>query len=340
VEAKKMVERDDDGGRGGSEDGARCQCNTWFGKRALTRRRFVKTSAAVGAAVAGIPPYNLTDIADLILSEEGELMLYPAIDEYDLELVHDPFRKHIIGVHLWGCNWNCRWCPIKFSNLKETSPRAISIDQLTDLLLDFSNDTETMLAIAGGEPLIQREEVLKLIDSLKTRTDYTVMLVTNGSLIDEDFITKANDVELDRVNISFRHLDDEWHKWYTGHSNQRTIDALKLASNQFEGLTAVSLIPFSCIDTATFKDICEFLYGINPDFGIKIFCPRHEREECEERFHELEGIALQYFKRVDRRASFSTQLKFIRYQIEEENGRIQLVKSWESKREKVAEGNG
>jgi len=41
----------------------------------VTRRKFVKTTAAFGAAVAGIPPFNLTDIADIVLKDDGELIM-------------------------------------------------------------------------------------------------------------------------------------------------------------------------------------------------------------------------------------------------------------------------
>ena len=330
---------DDDKGKGECE-GA---CKNGYGKQnnniKVTRRRFIKTTAALGAAVAGIP-YNLTDITDIFLKEDGKLIMYPYIHEYNLELVHEPFKKHFISVHLWGCNWNCRWCPL---NLKKAIPIAVSINQITDLLLNFDEDATTMLAISGGEPLLQQEEVLKLIDSLKMETNYSLMLVTNGSLMEENFIEKANTLGLDRINISFRHRDDEWHKWYTrGHSNQNTINALKLVSEKFEGLTAVSLIPFSCIDVATFKDICEFLHDINPDFAIKIFCPRphREREKCEKIRHELEEIALSYFKRVDRSFSLSKQFKRIEYKIVEDGGGLNLVKNdeWEGKKEVMTRG--
>jgi len=168
----------------------------------ISRRAFIKTTTAFGAAVAGIP-YNLTDITD-ILKEDGELMMYPVVYEfkYEFESIWKlPFERFIC-IETWGCNWNCRWCPIKFSSLKKVNPISIEIDEITDLLLNFNGDTsETAVVIAGGEPLLQKEEVLNLIDSLKTETKYTVILATNGSLVEEDFIDRANDLGLDRFMI-------------------------------------------------------------------------------------------------------------------------------------------
>ena len=129
----------------------------------VTRRKFVKTTAAFGAAVAGIP-YNLTDITD-IFKEDGELMMYPVIYEfkYDYESNYEsrcklPFERFIC-IKTWGCNWNCRRCSVKETPaLKDAMPMRISINQITDILLNFGGDTaSTTLVISGGEPLIQKE---------------------------------------------------------------------------------------------------------------------------------------------------------------------------------------
>ena len=299
----------------------------------VSRRRFIKTSAAFGAAVAGIP-YNLTDITD-IFKEDGELVIHPLICEFKFEFAnkHKPRFKRMIGIEPWGCNWNCRWCRTKFYPRTGMIPIRISIDQIMDLLLKLDGDRETMLAIGGeGEPLLQKEEMLKLIDSLKTNTNYTVVLLTNGSLIKENFIDEANDLSLDGIMIYFPYLDDERHRWYTGHSNENTIKTLELVTKKFKGLAVVSMILFSDMDMTTFENTCSFLHDINPNFIIRIACPHspyHENKECVKkgRRHKAEEIALRYFRHMDRTADFSKQFKNIRYQIEEdESGRLNLVK--------------
>ena len=314
----------------------------------VTRRAFVKTTAAFGAAVAGIPPYNLTNIGDIFLKEDGELMIYPVIYEFEYEfesIWKIPFERSIC-IETWGCNWNCRWCPIKFSSLKKANPILIEIDKITDLLLNFYGATsKTVVVIAGGDPLLQKEEVLKLIDSLKTETEYAVILATNGSLIEEDFIEEANDLGLDRFMIYFFSLDDKRHRWYTGYSNEDTINALKLVTERFEGITAVNIPLFKFIDMVTFENTCKFLHEINPNFVIRIFCPlhsKHEHEECWKKGrYKAEEIVLRYFNQMDQIIYFSKQIKNIRYQIEEdEKGRLKLVKSWESKKEKEAKKYG
>ncbi|RZN15310.1 MAG: radical SAM protein [Methanosarcinales archaeon] len=270
------------------------------------------------------------------------MIIYPIIYELKHKLVRKlPFER-IIYIEPWGCNWDCRWCLRKFAIFKDMVPIRLSTDQITNLLLKLDGGRETMVAIGGeGEPLLQKEEVLKLIESLKTETNYTVMLVTNGSLIEEDFIDKVNDLGLDGITTWFYNLDDEWYRWYTGHSNKDTIKALELVTKKFKGLAAVSIVLFPDIDMVTFEKMCKFLHDINPNFLIKICCPIHnkyEYKEChEKRRYKFEKIALHYFRRMDRGLYFSEQTKNAKYLIEkDESGHMKLLKSWEQERTKEA----
>ncbi len=140
----------------------------------MTRREFIKASAAFGAAAAGVP-YNLTDITNVFLNEDGELIMYPVIDEFKFEFAETyiwrPPFKRMIYIKPWGCNWNCRSCPTNFLSQRDMMSISISTDRIMDLLLSLSDGIETMLAITGGEPLLQKEEILKLIKSVKSKTN-------------------------------------------------------------------------------------------------------------------------------------------------------------------------
>ncbi len=305
----------------------------------VSRRAFIKTTAALGAAVAGGGiPYNLTDIKDMFLEDDEELMMYPVIYDLKYESVGEKiFKEHFIFVKLWGCNWNCRWCPVKSTIFKDTVPILRSVDQITDLLLNFDADTTStaiVIAGSGGEPLLQKEGVLKLIESLKAKANYPIFLMTNGSLIEENFINKANSLCLDGIMLFFYGLDDKWHRWYTGHSNETTIKALKMITERFEGQIVVGINLFPEIDMVTFENMCKFLHGINPNFVIRIICPigypdKQKHEECHERRrYEAEEIAMRYFTRIDRSIYFSKQTKNTRYLLEEnERGRMNAIRS-------------
>ena len=306
----------------------------------ITRRGFIKTSAAFGAAFAGIPAYNLTNVDGVFLKKDEELMIYPVISEIKYELVRRSSFKRIICIKPWGCNWNCRWCPMKIAPYTDMRPVLIPIDQIICLLPDLRVDTSSsLITISGGEPLLQKVEVLKLISSLKTK-NYTVMLFTNGCLIEEGFIDRANEVGLDQMNISFYAMDDKLHRRYTGYSNKDTINALKLVTESFDGLTTVSIVLFNYVNIKTLDRVFAFLQKINPDFIIRIACPIHTyvHEKCNKEMRpKAEELASRYFSRIIKHEYFSKKIILERYQIEKaETGYLKLAKSWEHERKKEA----
>ena len=305
----------------------------------VSRRRFIKTTAAFGAAVAGIPTAKpFESLIEEVLMSPSSLKIYPYLHNY----IDKGFQKP--HINLWGCNWDCRLCINKFLPYKDVMGMDITIDEIMDLLseMDLEEDKNTMFIIGGGEPLLQKSGVLEVIKCLKRETDYIINLLTNGSLVDANLIDKLNSQDLDRISVSVYNLDNEWHKWYTcRHTNKATINALKLISEKFKGLTVVSTVLFPEIDMESFENMCKFLYEMNPDFVIKIHCPHgsDDFKQCYyKRFFEAKKIALLYFERVAPNLNEQLPIKQIRYKIKrDESGSLDLLKTYEWKREKPKE---
>ncbi len=264
----------------------------------MTRREFIKCAAAFSATAAGIPPFNLS-LTDTVERRSGELVVYPFLYRF----VNKSFQ--IINIKLWGCNWNCRWCTNKFAPLRNATPTILTINEITALVesAHLKMHLPTLLLVSGGEPLHQRIGALELIEWMKRNTDFVVGLETNGSLLDDEFIERANRLKLDRIDIAFRHIDDGWHRWYTGgHSNRRVVNALRLATETFDGLIGVPIILFPEITERIFEKICKLLYQINSDFIIKMMYPIKEPHtdvnHYLRRVARMGKIASQYFYRI------------------------------------------
>ncbi len=61
------------------------------------------------------------------------------------------------------------------------------------------------------------------------------------------------------------------------------------------------------------------------------------RENCmKSKRHEAEDIVLRYFSRMDRNSYFSEQIKYTKYQLEWEGGRVVKSREW-SRTKKVGE---
>lgn len=80
-----------------------------------------------------------------------------------------------VFVRLTGCNLRCRWCDTIYSYDQGSD---MSVDDVLDGIAGFECP---LVEITGGEPMVQRDEVLLLMDRLLDR-GYSVLLETNGSL--------------------------------------------------------------------------------------------------------------------------------------------------------------
>ncbi len=130
-----------------------------------------------------------------------------------------PYSRSALWVH--GCCFSCEGCLAKEMNVgpyKEYSP-----DELSEFFLKVA-DTEG-ITISGGEPFLQAEELTKMLDCIKAKRDYGVIIYT-GFLNDE--LEKKNDTGVQRLlqHIDIlvdghyvKELDDG--KPYRGSSNQK-----------------------------------------------------------------------------------------------------------------------
>lgn len=78
-------------------------------------------------------------------------------------------------IRLAGCNLNCRWCDTPESR---TGGREMSVDDLHSFV---RNSGQSHLCITGGEPLLQAEELLRLLEPLR-REGFVIDIETNGTV--------------------------------------------------------------------------------------------------------------------------------------------------------------
>lgn len=77
-------------------------------------------------------------------------------------------------LRLSGCNLNCDFCDTDFNNYKE-----ISVELVREAILQhMKNHNTELLVITGGEPLLQYDELKRLVESL----DCNIQIETNGSI--------------------------------------------------------------------------------------------------------------------------------------------------------------
>ncbi|MCX6693925.1 MAG: radical SAM protein [Methanomicrobiales archaeon] len=77
-------------------------------------------------------------------------------------------------IRLAGCNLKCRWCDTAYAR---TGGGEHSADEVITRVKDLR---EPAICITGGEPLLQSEELLPIVEDL-FYTGYTIEIETNGT---------------------------------------------------------------------------------------------------------------------------------------------------------------
>jgi uncharacterized radical SAM superfamily Fe-S cluster-containing enzyme len=98
------------------------------------------------------------------------------------------------------CNMNCEFCFDKTPIASEEEEPTLG--EIKSQLKDFSG---TFVHICGGEPTLRKDlpEIIKMI----TEMGYRVILMTNGSKLDEGYAKILKEHGLHRVNLQFDYLD-------------------------------------------------------------------------------------------------------------------------------------
>jgi len=98
--------------------------------------------------------------------------------------------KPEIFIRLAGCNLRCKWCDTEYAleNGKEMS--------INGIIQEVSRYPCKNVSVTGGEPLLQKEELFKLVKKLKNM-DYWIQINTNGTIFDEDIFKQVDLISMD-----------------------------------------------------------------------------------------------------------------------------------------------
>lgn len=95
-----------------------------------------------------------------------------------------------VFIRLAKCNLRCDWCDSKYTwnNGKDMS--------VNEIIKEVSGYPCKNVSITGGEPLLQKEELLELIQKLK-KSNYWIQLNTNGTIFDAKIFGLVNLITMD-----------------------------------------------------------------------------------------------------------------------------------------------
>ena len=95
-----------------------------------------------------------------------------------------------VFIRLTGCNLRCDWCDTKYAL---NDGKEMSIDEIIQEIRRYPCKN---ISITGGEPLLQREELLELVEGLK-EMNYWIQLNTNGTIFDQRIFELVDLITMD-----------------------------------------------------------------------------------------------------------------------------------------------
>ena len=88
----------------------------------------------------------------------------------------------MVFVRLAGCNYTCPWCDTKYS-WDVDSGDEYTPDELYSKILEIGGYDNFNVCFTGGEPMLQQDEIGKLIPWLHSKWWISTHIETNGSII-------------------------------------------------------------------------------------------------------------------------------------------------------------
>jgi len=157
-----------------------------------------------------------------------------------------------------GCMWRCQYChnPDTWT-MRNGIP--VSVGQALEELRKYRHGLKVMaggVTISGGEPLMQRHFVMKVLAGAKAMGIHTA-IETNGFLGAE--LTDSDLDNIDLVLLGIKTWDRERHRALTGRDIEPTLElARRLAARRLPVWVRFVLVPGLTDDPADIAQIAEF----------------------------------------------------------------------------------
>jgi len=175
-------------------------------------------------------------------------------------------------VFLKGCPMSCMWCHnpegqsrqpqlIRAPAGERISGKVYSANELAGLLnqqVDILRANEGGITFSGGEPLMQADFVIEVIELLDNAH---VLLDTSGYGQEQDFRRLVNRCDL--VYFDLKLIDSQMHQYYTGCDNGLILSNLHLLSEMAKPFVVrVPLVPAVTDTDRNLADIVRVLGGL------------------------------------------------------------------------------
>jgi len=212
-----------------------------------------------------------------------------------------------VKINLSGCNFSCRGC---FAIAKKECGREFTVKGLLELVIRSCHRVYGYLVddvqMTGGEPLTDPEYLFALIQGLKTLGVSKVGISTNGYMLTKEVVEKLRDLNLSYIKLDLKAYSKDIHRWYTGRSNKRILNAVKLLHKYNLNFYVRTIVIPNMVDAPEVEKIAKFLSSIDANILYRLyeFAPeqleyKFSRKPTEEEMLEAYNAARRYLKNVE-----------------------------------------
>jgi pyruvate formate lyase activating enzyme len=185
-------------------------------------------------------------------------------------------QRHILDLHFWGCNLNCRGCykPFYLDDLglldrdfvdfrnRNIVPTPNHFYSAAEILAKTSRLNPHYTIFMGEEASLD-PEMPYLAKATHDRFNSINILLTNGlNLVDISSI--------DEVIFSFKAFSPGIHKEYTGQTNEQILENFKTICSTGKNVQAeIAFIP-GLVETSEIEYLAKFIAGINDQIIFRV----------------------------------------------------------------------
>ncbi|MBG0786980.1 MAG: YjjW family glycine radical enzyme activase [Anaerolineaceae bacterium] len=125
------------------------------------------------------------------------------------------------------------------------------------------------ITVTGGEPICQSEYLLELLRLVKSQSDLTTCIETNGGVGPE--VIEALLPYLDYVMVDLKAFDPDIHLALTGQDNARTLEIIRLVAGAGKlHMVRTVIAPGYTENEAQVTQIAGFLAALNPEIHLRL----------------------------------------------------------------------
>lgn len=167
------------------------------------------------------------EVADIVQILIDSQVIYEKENKKTFEEHQEKIDDITINITM-KCNLNCKMCFNRFHKVQKINE--LSVDEIKEFLDQIKEHTgdKTMVSLSGGECLLEPEKTIEVAQHAKNLDFYGLSVVTNGTLITEEFAKKAKEIEL-KVMVSLDGCSSKEHDFLRGKGAfDKTIKGIKI----------------------------------------------------------------------------------------------------------------